>query len=146
MPDPQADAGRLLALAEAIAERLPVPAIDQLWIFAPHRAVPESGVVVAAAYEDVPGRRRVVTAHFIGTRAPGGKVTTRLHVAEHGSAPADRLGRLVEGVLRRLDGALAAVQPRAVSIEGSEERWAALLASLRDAGPAAPRPPRDAPP
>ena len=53
-----------------------------------------------------------------------------LSPAEHGAAPAERVGRVVDGVFRRLDD--EAEPPRHARIAGDREKWAELLATLKD--------------
>ena len=125
------DAGTLSVLLGAIVEHLPVASIDEVWIFPPHRlGRAESVVAVVSAYEDGGDRRRIFTARCTVVREPKGPGTVQREVAEQGSAPAERLGRLIEGVLRRLGDELPAAPPRQVRVGGDAARWEAVLAEL----------------
>ncbi len=134
------DTGHLAAHLGDLARRVPVATIDRLWIFPTRRvAGAYSTVVVVAAFDpDGNDRRRVLTAHYTVRVDRRGRLSTQGAVLEHGAAPADRLGRLIEGVLRRLDEDLLSEPPHTAAIEGHASRWHALVAALSD--PTASRP------
>lgn len=120
-----------LDVLHALAPQVPAETIDELWIFPTRRSgKSESAVVVASAFVS-PGddRRRIITAHRTIRPELGKKVAQEV-ITEQGIAPAERVPRLVEGVLRRLDEELAALTPRAVRIAGEVERWEELLTEL----------------
>lgn len=142
------DEAALPALLGRIAQHIPVDSIDELWIFPTRRAQGvESTVIVVSAFcsspqdavtgtgadvgtgaADQQDRRRVNTAHFTATRDRKGHATVEEKIELHAVAPADAAGRVVEGVIRRLDDNLAL--PRSERIAGDATRWAALLQTL----------------
>jgi CRISPR/Cas system-associated protein Cas5 (RAMP superfamily) len=125
------ETGTLPVLLGAIADHIPVTAIDEVWIFPPHRVGrAESVVAVVSAFEDGADRRRIFTARCTVVREPKGPGTVQREVAEEGSAPAERLGRLIEGVLRRLGDELPTAPPRQVRVGGDAARWEAVLGEL----------------
>lgn len=127
--DPERE--RLLHCLDEVARLCEVPTIDEVWVFPTRRAgKAESTVVVVSAFDDEDSRRRVVTAHFSTRPGNGRKVISETKLTEHGIAPADRIGRLIEGVLRRLDEELASLPPRSARIQGDAERWNRFLADL----------------
>ena len=73
-------------------------------------------------------RRRILTARFTITRNPQHQPELRPELAEHGAAPAERVGRVVDGVFRRLED--EPEPPRHARIGGERDRWVELLASL----------------
>lgn len=134
------DAGRrdreaLLRLLDRLAERVTVGAVDKLWVFPPRRSGRvESTVVVLSAFEDAGERRRVFTGRCITRRdveaqqaESGGEIT------EHGAAPPHRIGRLIDGVLDRLEEDLPPDPPTAVRIGGDVKAWTDLLDDLASA-------------
>lgn len=126
---PKPDEGSLATLLGAIPERIPVPSIDELWIFPPHRVGrAESVVAVVSAFEDGGDRRRIFTARCTVLREPRGPRSAEPELTEQGIAPADRIGRLIEGVLRRISDELPTAPPQQVRIGGDEAQWASLLA------------------
>jgi hypothetical protein len=128
----------ILAALEELARQTPVETIDELWLFPTRRlGTIESTVLVASAFvEGDEARRRVLTIHHTVRSVAGSKKPlVQQTAAEHGVAPAERIARLVDGVLRRLDEELAALPPRAVKIGGVGERWGELLSELRDVTP-----------
>lgn len=129
----------LLATLEGLARRLSLESLDELWIFPPRRhGEIESVVVVATAFvQDDADRRRILTAHLTARRSDLRKTRRKVAakpiepmVVEQGEAPADRIGRVVEGVMRRLDEELAALPPRQVRIGGEVARWEELIAEI----------------
>jgi hypothetical protein len=140
------DPAPLRALVERLARELTVPALDELWIFPPRQSAGiVSAVVVASALEYAPPapavgqvappdreRRRVVTARYADRRDARGQGPVEETVMEHGVAPRERIARLIDGVVRRLDDELATLTPRAVRIGGDAARFDELLASLAD--------------
>lgn len=130
------DEGAPHALLERVAAQYPPEILDEVWIFPTRRAAGvESTVVVVAAHGEDPERRRVATAHFSVTRDKKGKPTVDARFEEHALAPAGALGRIVDGVLRRLGDELAA-PPRAERIERDLDRWSALIVDLGGPPPA----------
>ena len=120
----------LFALLRSIAARVEIDRIDRVWIFPPRRIeAGETAVVVVAAYPDVvEDRRRVYAAHYT---APADATEPRLALAEYGTAPTERIGRLVEDVVDRLKEEPAA-PPRSARIEADPARWDELLHELAE--------------
>jgi hypothetical protein len=120
----------LFALLRSIEQEVAIDRIDRIWIFPPRLLdLGETAVVIVSAYPDADaGRRRVLAAHYtvaVDATAP------RLALDEFGTAPADRVGRVVEDVVERIkDGPPAA--PQAARIEGDAARWHDLLHSLAE--------------
>jgi len=149
-PDPSSP----VALLEALARALPPETIDELWIFPARRlgAATQSTVIVASAFEataaappeaqppaaeepgqapgaEVPSdRRRIITARFTLAGDPRTRQELHHELAEHGAAPAERVGRVVDGVVRRLDD--EPEPPRHARIAGDLARWTELLQKL----------------
>jgi hypothetical protein len=118
------------ALLDRVAHQIPAAIIDEIWIFPTRRAgAVESSVFVVTAFGDDPERRRVATANFTVTRDKKGRPNITEQIEEHALAPAAALGRVVEGVLRRL-GDEVAHAPRAERIGRDPERWQALRLDL----------------
>ena len=116
------------ALLRRVAARLPIDAIDRIWIFPTRRAARlESTVFVIATFDADPGKRRVHTAHFKATRDNRGRARIEEFVLEHALAAAPSIERAVDGVIRRLGDELTG-QPRVVEIRGDRQRWDGLLA------------------
>jgi hypothetical protein len=124
------DAGALHALVRQVTSQIAVAAIDYVWIFPARKvAAGESVVVVVAAFDEDPERRRVITARFTVSRNRKGAADVRERFDEHGSAPTDAVPRIVQGVLRRL-GEDADAEPRAEQISGETQRWNSLIVEL----------------
>jgi hypothetical protein len=119
----------LFALLRSIEARIGTERIDRIWVFPPRRL--ETGetavVVVAALLEDDPERRAVYAAHY--TAAETGP--PRLALDQFGTAPTERVGRVVEDVLERIKDAPAAA-PKAARIEGVARQWHELLHALAE--------------
>jgi hypothetical protein len=123
----RADTGGLPALLGRLAHELSVTTIDEVWMFPTRRLSGfESTVIVLSLYADEHDRRHVVTAHFKAMRNKRGEATIEMALEDHAVAPADRLIRVIDGVLRRLGDDLAAT-PQAARISGEEERYQALI-------------------
>ncbi len=89
---------------------------------------PEEGPDLAGAESD---RRRIITARFTVAGDPRSRLEVRHELAEHGAAPSARVGRVVDGVLRRLED--EPEPPRYARIAGDAARWSALLEELAQA-------------
>jgi hypothetical protein len=85
-------------------------------------------VVVASFTETDDDRRRVYAAHYT---ALDDVDEHRLAVAEYGTAPAERVGRLVEDVVQRIKEGPAGA-PKSVSIGGNSRRWDETLHELAE--------------
>jgi hypothetical protein len=127
------EAAPIFTLLNGLAERLGIASIDQLWLFPPRRiADAETAVVVLSAFQhDDEDRRRVFTAHYAALTDRKGRLEIEEHVEERGIAPAERIGRLVDGVLQRVEDELAASPPRVAHIAGQPDKWRELVESLR---------------
>lgn len=117
------------ALAAAAAT-VPPGRVDRVWVFPPRQTgEKETGLAVLAVYpEDAPAsdRRGVWTLGYEAERLKGGKTGRTDTLVEQAVAPAGRVERVIEGVLRRL-GTETEV-PRLHQVEGDPSRWADLLA------------------
>ena len=108
----------------SVGRRLGAEAIDRLWIFPPlKRGRREWGLVAASCFESDESRR-LITARYAAERTGKG-LFLDAQMAEEGSAPADRLPRVMEGVASRSPGPLG--NPKMVEVAGGEEAWEALL-------------------
>ncbi len=133
----EGDAHLAAALAAA-AERIPPARVDEVWTFPPRPVgEKESGLAVLAVFPgegERPDRRALFTLRYEAEpeRGPKGKPTGRMlrtdQLEEQGVAPADRLDRIVDGVVRRTGGVGDA--PRVHPIGGDAARWEALLRDL----------------
>jgi hypothetical protein len=125
-PAPPADPGTLQDFLDRLGARIPASAIDEVWIFPVRRAGPmESTVIALAAYDPDDARRRLFTARYTVTRDPKGKPIVEETLEEQGTAPAERVNRVIEGVLRRLGDDSTDV-PRNARIGGDASAWSDL--------------------
>lgn len=144
----------LAAALAAAAATLPPERVDQVWLFPPRPVgEKESGLAVLAllpAEGERPDSRALFTLRYEAEpekapRPARGKassvpaVVRRDLLEEQGVAPADRLDRIIEGVVRRLGGGEGGEAPEVRDVGGSAERWRELLADL-DPAAAAPEP------
>jgi hypothetical protein len=108
---------------------IPVEQIDRIWLFEPReKDGRESGLVVVARFSG--GRdqgRQVITIRY-ETRQEKTGVTRSDTITDEGTVPAERLNRLIDGVLRRIGD--DAPDPITEKIEGSSEKWAGLLRTI----------------
>jgi hypothetical protein len=115
----------LLAALAALGERLPAEQIEQLWVF-PRRETGQraSGLAVMIAYaaEGESGARRLLTLRYEVPLADGAPRKDTLK--EEGSAPAARIPRIIEGVVRRTG---EDAFPRRVRVAGRREVWRRVL-------------------
>ncbi|HET7275107.1 MAG TPA: hypothetical protein VFI91_07985 [Longimicrobiaceae bacterium] len=120
----------LRAVIPRIEAAIPPSRIDQLWLFPPRIiGEREMGLVVMSLFsvgEDRSADRDVFTLEYQAELARPIPPTETL--TEQGRAPADRIHRIIDGVLARTgeEGS----DPDVHKIEGSEDRWRALLADL----------------
>jgi plasmid stabilization system protein ParE len=120
----------LFALLRTVERDLGVPRIDRIWVFPPRRLeAAETAVVVVGAFTDDSDRRRVYAAHYSALEDLD---QTRLVLQEFGTAPADRVGRLVEEVVERLNDDPAGA-PRSHRIDGRPDQWHTVLHHLAEA-------------
>ncbi len=126
----EGDEGAVGALLDRLGRTIPPESVDELWIFATRRAGGiESTVLVVACFTEDADRRDVSTARFLVTRDRKGRATVDEQIDHHATAPADAVGRVVDGVLRRL-GDDAAQPPRLEAVSGDRDRWDALVREL----------------
>ncbi len=119
------------AALAAVADRFPAERLAQVWIFPPRRiAARESGlaVLVVTAGEEGDERRTIWTLRYEAEAGKGGKTTRTDALEEQGTVPPDRVDRIVEGVVRRLDG--VGDPPDVRELEGDADAWRALLEEL----------------
>ncbi|HEX2093690.1 MAG TPA: hypothetical protein VHG28_14900 [Longimicrobiaceae bacterium] len=121
----------LAAALGAAAERIPPERIDLVWVFPARQAGDrETGLAVLAVYPErdggSPDRRGVWTLRYEAVGGKGGKIRRVDSLVEQAVVPAERVERVIEGVLRRL-GTETEV-PRMHGVEGERGRWAELLA------------------
>lgn len=128
--DPLPDAP-LFALLRTIESDLGPESIDRVWLFPPRRLeTGETAVVVVGAYHEVdPDRRRVFAAHYT---APAEADEARMALDEYGTAPAERVGRLVEDVVERIKDNAPAQPARAFRIERNGDQWNSMLHQLAE--------------
>ena len=122
---PGSDALRAVLLA--VPTRVPIDQLERIWVFPPKEiANRESGLLVlvllpleAAAR----GPRRLITIRYERerTRKPP---PPSIRITEEGRVPADRVSRVISGVVSRLrDGE----DPSEHAVLGRLEEWAAVL-------------------
>lgn len=120
----------LAAALAAAAGTVAPERIDRVWLFpARQTGDRETGLAVLASWppgEPASDRRGVWTLEYQVEQLAGGKARRADSLAEQAVVPAGRVERVIEGVLRRL-GTESEV-PRMEEVDGSPERWAALLA------------------
>ena len=106
--------------------------MDQVWTFPPRIAgTRESGLAVLALFAepDARGPRRVLlTLRYDAESLRGGKTRRTDALVEEGTVPAERLDRIVDGMVRRLGGGTET--PEVHEVGGDAERWNRLLARV----------------
>lgn len=122
----------LAAALAAASGTVPPERVDRVWVFPTRRAgEKETGLAVLGVY---PGegpaseRRGVWTLGYEAEQLKGGKTRREDTLTEQAVAPAGRVERVIEGVLRRLGTATETEAPRLHVVEGDPARWAELLA------------------
>jgi hypothetical protein len=120
----------LAAALAAAGGVLPAERIDRVWLFpARQTGERETGLAVLASYPEgdpASDRREVWTLEYQLEQLKGGRSQRTDSLAEQAVAPAARVERVIEGVLRRLG--TEAETPRLEEVGGSPGRWALLLA------------------
>ncbi len=112
-----------------VGDRLGVVALDRLWVFPPLVQGRREWGLVAASRFDGGGTRRVVTARYHAVRTGRGLyLDTRL--TDEGTAPPERLDRVMEGVAKRGPEPLG--RARAIDVEGSVDAFEAVMAQFDD--------------
>lgn len=122
----------LAAALGAAAERIPPERVDAVWLFpARQLGARESGLAVLSVYADGDEARRTRTIHTLHyvmePPAPRARPVRTDELREQGTVPLDRVDRIIEGVLRRLD---VPETPDVRETAGDATRWEALLAEL----------------
>ena len=90
----------------AVAGRIPPERVSQAWIFPPRQvAARETGlaVLVVSAEDAADARRTIWTLRYEAETARGGKTTRIDALEEQGTVPPDRVNRIVDGVVQRLE-------------------------------------------
>jgi hypothetical protein len=88
-------------------------------------------VAVLSLFAGEDGAARTIhTLHYALEPQPRGAPVRRDALVEQGTVPRDRVDRIIEGVLRRLD---VPETPDVREVGGDPGGWAAVLAALRGA-------------
>ena len=124
------------AVLDPLEVRPGVDAIERVWAFPPReiRGVPVA-LIVASAFAEEEGRRRLITSRVVVEPVPEGaprrrQPDTSIEVAQQGVVPADRVRRVLEGVVRRLGVDLSDEAPADFPIDGDEEAWGRMREAL----------------
>lgn len=137
---PETQPGRvnpvLAAALGAIAQRLPPERVDVVWLFPPRQlGARESGLAVLSSFPEGDEARRtrtIHTLHYVSDPQPKGPSVRTDELAEVGTVPVDRIGRIIEGVLHRLD---VPETPDVRETGGDLHAWTVLLAELSGIAP-----------
>ena len=119
------------AALASVADRIPPERVEQVWLFPPRRVgAKESGlaVLVVTAEDDADAGRTIWTVRYDAETGKGGKTTAAHALEEQGTVPPDRVGRIVDGVVRRLEAESDAPDVR--ELAGDAAEWRALLVEL----------------
>ncbi|HEX6039430.1 hypothetical protein [Longimicrobium sp.] len=134
-PEQQPQPGRvnpvLAAALGAIAERLPPERVDAVWLFPPRLlGARESGLAVLSSFaggDEARRTRTIHTLHYVSDPQPKGPPIRTDELAEVGTVPVDRIDRIIEGVLHRLD---VPETPDVRETGGDGHAWTLLLTEL----------------
>lgn len=114
--------GRVL---QVIQDRLGAEKVDRVWIFPPLiRGRKEWGLVAVSGLTEDSSLRVLYTARYTA-ELTGNGITFDSELSLEGSAPPDRLPRVMDGVIRRSDLQLG--EAKEVEILGDPERFQALV-------------------
>jgi hypothetical protein len=119
------------AALAAAADRIAPATVEQVWLFPPRRVgAKESGlaVLVVTAESGADDGRTIWTARYDAETAKSGKTSVAHALEEQGTVPPDRVGRIVDGVARRLEAESDAPDVRELSCDAAA--WDALLLEL----------------
>jgi hypothetical protein len=109
--------------------------VDAVWLFPPRQiGAKESGVAVLSVFAEGDEARRtrtIYTLHYVSEPQPKGPPARTDEMEEQGTVPVDRIGRIIEGVLHRLD---VPETPDVRETGGDAAAWSALLDDLRGGG------------
>ncbi|HEX6372458.1 MAG TPA: hypothetical protein VF006_26295 [Longimicrobium sp.] len=137
----------LAAALAAAAERIPPERVDAVWLFpARQLGARESGLAVLSVFAEGDEARRTRTIHtlhyLVEPPGPKARPVRTDELEEQGTVPLDRVDRIIEGVLRRLD---VPETPDVRETGGDAGAWAELLAELSGVplDPATPPAPAD---
>jgi hypothetical protein len=110
-----------------VGRRIGPDAIDRLWIFPPLvRGRREWGLVAASCF-DGSHARRLITARYSAQRTGRG-LYLESQLLDEGVAPAERLPRVMAGVVRR--GPRPLGSPRLVEVAGGRSAFDSLMADF----------------
>lgn len=119
------------AALAAAAQRIPPGRVAQAWIFPARQvAARETGlaVLVVRAEDAADSRRTIWTLRYEVETGKGGKAVRTDVLEEQGTVPPDRVDRIVQGVMQRLEAESDAPDVR--ELDGDETAWRALLDEL----------------
>jgi hypothetical protein len=119
------------AALASVVDRIPPERVEQVWLFPPRRVgAKESGlaVLVVTGEDDADARRTIWTVRYDAATGGGGKTEAAHALEEQGTVPPDRVGRIVDGVVRRLEAESDAPDVR--ELAGDPAEWRALLVEL----------------
>ena len=138
----KADQASLASLTEKLATEIDPSSVDEMWLFPTRRVAGVESTVFVLSLLEHEDRRRVITAHVRATRNKRGEPAIDTQVIEHATAPAERVPKVIEGVLKRLSDDFAATPPSRARISCSPERWHAVVERLTTVKPNEPLPER----
>ena len=133
LPNPPKDT-RNPQLGDALrtaAGRIPPERVAQVWLFPARQvAARETGLAVLVVRPDDAGdpRRTIWTLRYEAETGKGGRTTRTDVLDEQGTVPPDRVDRIVQGVMQRLEQESDAPDIR--ELDGDAEAWRALLDEL----------------
>jgi hypothetical protein len=124
----------LLAALRELSARIPPERVDRIWLFPPRRLGPADSALAVLSLldpEDPSGRRVLVTVLTTTDPVARGPAPDP-DVVEHGSIPADRVERLLRGVLERLKDEREI--PRSEIVHGDPALWRAAVGEATSSG------------
>lgn len=128
VPGAHAGGSVLATRLAAVEQRVPPPEIADVWLFPPlPDVVSSSEFLLFTRILDAETR-----ALFSARMVPANGTPAYQVIVEHGTAPADRVPRLVSNLQRRLGHDAPA---RHIEIDGETERWRELVEETRRATP-----------
>jgi len=130
-PEPDGRNPHLGSALAGVADRLPPDTVEQVWVFPPRQVgAKETGLAVLVVVADEGGgtRRRTIYTLRYEALAEKGKVTRSDLLEEQGTVPRERVDRIIDGVVRRLEGDPSPLDIRETG--GDAGAWRELLAGL----------------
>ena len=121
----KADSASMASLLERIREQVDVTTVDELFLFPMRKVSGVESTVFVLSLHEADDTRRVLTAHVRATRNKRGEPAIETKFDDQGTIPADRIPRVIDGVLRRLKEDFA-TPPSTARIDGDPARWHAL--------------------